>query len=408
MKNLFFLITFTTFSILTFSQNKKINKIASNYNKGNYEKCISKSINYIQINNELAAPYYYIAMSYYHQYNNQADIKAVKEISKNIYKGRKKEGYIEFEDKFNDEITSFHKILKKYAFSYYQANKKKSKFYYNYLAKIYNDTLPQYKEVVLQIKAKPDAHIIKLTEKGEINQIDKNGLRQGKWMKVYKSGVTAYEVFFKDDKPVGEFKRFHENSKLASLLIYDENGENASAIFYNDKGEKISEGSYTGKIKTGKWIYYKNGMKIREENYLGGKLHGFQYAYHDNGQVFDKKKYVKGVQEGVWMKFFKNGDTHLKAFVKNGLMDGPLLRFYKNGKVEVRGKYIKDKKEGTWTFYDEEGKEIDVIIYKNGNPLNAEELDKKASERLKKTLEKSKNILDPEDFKNNPEAYKHN
>lgn len=397
------LIFFSTYYI--FAQDKKLEKIKHCFNSKKYEKCISKSTDYYVNNPNVAAPYYYSAMSYYKLYNDQSDIKSIKEIAKKLNKGKNKKGSDEYEELFKDEIDDFHKILKKYAYSYYQANKNKSRFYYDYLAKIYNDTLSQYDEVVLGVKPGPGAEIVRLTKLGKINQTDDLGLKQGKWMKVYSNGITAYIAHFKDDIPVGELKRFHENGKLSSLLIYDENGEHATATFYNDKGMKISDGFYIGKLKDGKWIYYNDEKKLKEETYKNDTLNGYQIIYFANGQIYDKKEFDNGVQVGVWEKFFENGKPHLKAFLKNGKMDGSTIRYYKSGLTEVKGQYKNDLKEGTWIFYSEDGKSQDTITYKNGKDVNENQKEKIETESYKKNIEKSKNLLDPANFKNNPYEY---
>lgn len=407
MKKLTVLFFLITFSIISIAQDKKLNKIKSYFEHKSYEKCISKSTDYFLKNPKIAAPYYYIAMSYYKMYDDQSDIKSVKEISKKIYKGRKKEGSAKYEELFKTEIDEFHKILKKYAYTYYQANKPKSRFYYDYLAKIYNDTLEQYDEIVLNIKEKPGDEIVKLTQSGDINQVDKNGLKQGKWTKVYSNGSTAYIAYFKNNKPIGELKRFHENGKLASFLKYDNEGEHATAIFYDDKGNKISEGKYNRKLKNDKWTYFKNGIKVKEENFKNDTLDGFQIIYFDNGQVYDKKKFKNGVQVGIWEKFYKNGQINMKSFLVNGLMHGAMIRYYKSGMTEVKGSYKNDLKDGIWTFYDEQGKVLDTIEYINGKDVNEEAVEKSESDAYKQNIMKSKTLLDPENFKNNPEDYPH-
>jgi len=406
MKKITLFLSIIAVSIFsTSAQNKKLEKIKHYFNHKKYEKCISKSTECYVNNPQLAAPYYYSAMSYYKLYNDQSDIKSIKEIAKKLNKGRKKEGKDEYEETFKTEITDFHNILKKYAYSYYQANKIKSKFYYDYLAKIYNDTLAQYDEIVLEIKPGPDAEIVKLTKEGKINQTDDAGLKQGKWMKVYSNGETAYIVYFKDNKPIGELKRFHENGKLSSLLVYDEDGKNATATFYDDKGFKISEGNYVGKLKNGKWFYYFNDKKIKDEEYIDGKLNGFQITFFENGQIYDKKKYENDLQVGVWEKFYKSGKPHLKSFLKNGKMNGAVVRYYKTGLPEVKGQYKNDLKEGKWIFYSEDGKSVDTIIYKNGKDVNEVDKENIESEKYKQNIEKSENLLDPANYKNNPYEY---
>lgn len=404
MKKGILLLAMFTFSIISFSQDKKIDKIKSCYEKSEYDKCISKSESYISSETKYSAPYFFIAMSYLKKTDIKTDVNAVKEVSKSLYKGLKRDDSDEYKIMFEKEISDFHGVLIKYAYNYYEANKSKSRFYYDYLAKIYQDTLKQYDEVVLNKEPRPDAKIIELTEKGEINQVDENGIKQGRWMKVYSNGVTAYEVFLKDNKPIGELKRYHENGKISSLLNYDKKGEHASAVFYNDNGIKISEGEYIGKLKTGKWLYFNKEIKIKEEDYFEGVLNGSQITFYDNGQIYDKKKFDKGVQIGVWEKYHLNGKPSLKAFLKSGLMDGSVLRYYKSGLIEVKGAYKNDLKEGKWIFYSEEG-ETDTIEYVNGKDVNEENVSKSESDEYKKNVEKSKTLLDPANFKNNPSDY---
>ncbi|NPA67379.1 MAG: toxin-antitoxin system YwqK family antitoxin, partial [Chlorobi bacterium] len=368
------------------------------------EKCINKSKEYIRSYKNEAAPYYYAGISYYKEYSVLKDNFSVKAAAKYLCKGKDKEHHEVYDKKFEKEISDFHNILRTYALNYYQANKKMSKPYFEYLAELYNDTLKQYYDAVIEKDDRPDAEIIKLTKAGKLNRIDDKGLKQGKWMKVYSNGETAYEAHFKDGKPVGELKRYHENGKPAALLIYDEKGDTADARFFDENENLISEGKYVGKDKHGKWIYYKDGIKVKEENYKTGKLHGNQIIFYDNGQIFDKKTYEDGVQNGIWVKYYRNGNVFLKAKVVNDKMEGPMLRYYKNGKIEVKGQYKNDLKDGVWTFYDEKGEKT-TITFKNGHDVNEAEVEKRESEEYKKNMEKGKHIADPEDYKDNPYEY---
>ncbi len=404
MKKLFLTIVFLFSLFIIYSQNKKIAKIETFYNKGKYEKCISYAKDYLSDNRKDAGPYYFIGISYMKEYLKLKDNMSVKLSGKYLYKGMQKKNHEIYDEKFKTEIDTFHIILKNFAANYYDANKELSKPYFDYLAKIYNDTLKQYRQIFKEEETRPDAEIVRLTQEGKLNQTDENGLKQGKWMKVYSNGEKAYEVFFKDDKPVGELKRYHENGKLAALLNYNETGDTAKAQFYDEKGNLISEGIYSGHKKTGKWIYYKNNIKVKEENFKNDSLHGLQILFWDNGQIYDEKLYDNGMQTGYWKKYYKNGKPFLKAVIVNGKMEGPMLRWYKTGQIEVKGQYKNDLKDGVWTFYGEEG-EKDTITYKNGHDINEAAVEKKESEEYKKNIEKGKHIADPQNYKNDPDDY---
>lgn len=404
MKKFTILITFLILVFVVHSQDKKLLKIEKFYEKAHYEKCISVAQKYIEDNNDHAGPYFFMSMSYYQEYNKYKDNFSVKTASKYLHKGMQKKNAEIYQKKFKHEIDSLHTILVRYAHNYYEANKSRSKTYFEYLAKIYNDTLDQYYEVVEGREKRPDAEIIDLIRSGELNQTDENGLKQGKWKKVYSNGETAYEVFFKNGKPIGEYKRYHENGELASFLNYDSLGNYASAFFYDTKGNKISEGYYSGQLKDSLWIYYKNDLKIKEETYKDGKLNCEQITYFENGQIVDKKRFEDDTQIGLWERYHKNGNPHLKAFLVDGLMEGPIFRYYYSGALEVKGQYKNDMKEGKWHFYSEDGHE-EMIEYKNGVDVNENQVEIINSEEYRKNIEKGKNIADPEQYSNNPEDY---
>ena len=405
MKKLLLFLVFLFPVFFLYSQDKKLVKIENYYNKGKYEKCISKAKEYISGNKHIAAPYYFIGMSYFQEFKSLKDNFSVKSAGKYIYKGKRKENHEVYDEKFKNELDSFHIVLKNYAANYFDANKKLSKPYFDYLAKIYKDTLKQYHEIFKEEESRPDAEIVRLTEEGKINQTDENGLKQGKWMKVYSNGNTAYEVYFKDDKPIGELKRYHENGKLSTILEYNEKGDTANAKFYDENENLISEGTYAGKKKTGKWIYYQKNIKVKEENFKDDSLQGAQIIFWDNGQIYDKRMYDNGLQTEYWEKYYKNGKHFLKAKIVNGKMEGPMLRWYKTGQIEVKGQYKNDLKEGVWIFYGKKEGEKDTITYKHGHDINEAAVEKRESEKYQKNIEKGKNIADPENYQSNPYDY---
>jgi antitoxin component YwqK of YwqJK toxin-antitoxin module len=55
----------------------------------------------------------------------------------------------------------------------------------------------------------------------EINKTDQQGRKQGRWIKKYPNENVMYDGFFKDDHPVGEFRRYYENNTIKYLLIFN-------------------------------------------------------------------------------------------------------------------------------------------------------------------------------------------
>mgnify|MGYP003309605133 CR=1 FL=1 len=56
-----------------------------------------------------------------------------------------------------------------------------------------------------------------------INEVDKKGRKQGEWIKKYDNGVVIYKGEFKDDMPIGEFRRFYETGTLHSVQNHKDN-----------------------------------------------------------------------------------------------------------------------------------------------------------------------------------------
>ena len=61
-----------------------------------------------------------------------------------------------------------------------------------------------------------------------INEVDSKGRKQGVWKKPYGNGYFMYEGEFKDDQPVGTFKRYYEDGVLKSIQQYGQNETSAT------------------------------------------------------------------------------------------------------------------------------------------------------------------------------------
>src|SRR5512133_1290292 len=78
----------------------------------------------------------------------------------------------------------------------------------------------------------------------KINLTDQQGRKQGHWIKYYPDSTVMYDGFFRDDHPVGEFRRFYNDKTLKSLLVYSIDGREAIAEIYHPNGFIESKGRY--------------------------------------------------------------------------------------------------------------------------------------------------------------------
>ncbi len=232
----------------------------------------------------------------------------------------------------------------------------------------------------------------------DINQVDANGKKQGFWIKKYPDGQTLYEGSFRDDKPVGEFKRYYEDGTLQSFLVYSDKKNEAFAEIYYPNGYIASKGLYVNQAKEGKWQFFSFSSKdtlISEEYYSKGKKNGLSVNYYLNGIIAEKLYYVNGIRHGECLKYHESGALNLRASYVNGQLDGSFEAYYENGNAEFIGQYKNSLKAGTWKIFREDGELRFEIEYEAGMPKNRA-LDIYETERIDSLEKNIVKIPDPE------------
>jgi antitoxin component YwqK of YwqJK toxin-antitoxin module len=158
-----------------------------------------------------------------------------------------------------------------------------------------------------------------------INFIDNKGLKQGYWEKKYKNGNVRYTGRFKDNKPVGEFRRYYKSASLQSVMVYDQSGNYAKATFYYENGKIAATGKYFGTKKDKIWKYYSfyGGHLSNEESYNKGKKDGYSREYYSDSTVSQEKMWKNGVLDGPWRMWFPGKKLRLETRYVNGKINGP-------------------------------------------------------------------------------------
>lgn len=194
--------------------------------------------------------------------------------------------------------------------------------------------------------------------------IDKEGLRQDKWL-FYSGG----------EKVIGKGK-YKDDLKIGTWYYYYRTGE------LEQKG-KFSKGKHTGK-----WVwYYKNKTVHREEYYRRGKEDGEFIEYSEDGKILTRGDYVNGLRdgnwfyqvgdhtengkysdgekEGEWTHYYDNEQLYFKGSYKNGKPVDKHVYYHYNGNKKWTGKYSLGKKEGKWVRYDENGVALVTFSFRN-------------------------------------------
>jgi len=82
-------------------------------------------------------------------------------------------------------------------------------------------------------------------------------------------------------------------------------------------------------------------------------------VFHENGQIAELGQIINERAEGVWKKWNENGKLLERIKYKNGNKSGKLIVRNKDGKLISKGHYDrKGNKTGVWRFRDPETNQI--------------------------------------------------
>ncbi|MDR0874095.1 MAG: hypothetical protein LBN27_11620 [Prevotellaceae bacterium] len=235
------------------------------------------------------------------------------------------------------------------------------------------------------------------------NHTDKNGKKQGQWVKYYDNGNKLYEGVFKDDRPIGEFFRYYDNGKIKSRQNF---GDKTETELYNTSGKLFAKGAYIGTKKDGEWLYYSSkGEPFFKEIYTNGVRNGVSTLYDEDGNVFETITWQDGKMNGKHVRYFPNGQMQLEIEYKNNLRDGASVSYFDNGKKESEGVFENDKKNGVWTYCKNDGTVDFTAEYLNGENINQKALDKQQQQQIDENDRNAGKVEDPANYVNNPEEY---
>jgi len=192
----------------------------------------------------------------------------------------------------------------------------------------------------------------------QLNKTDAMGRKQGHWIRRNPDQTIVYDGYFKDDHPVGEMKRYFEDQRLRSDLIYSNDGHEAEASIYHPNGFIASRGKYINQLKEGKWQFFSEfveGYLISEEYYTKNLRNGLSVKFYPDSTVAEKVTYVNDIKQGDWTEYYPSGKLSLRSKYVDGKINGKFEVWYDNGAIEYSGQYRNDAKEGPWIVYNKDG-----------------------------------------------------
>lgn len=236
-----------------------------------------------------------------------------------------------------------------------------------------------------------------LSEQGayRIDQLD------GEWESYGENQKLISKGTYKDAITVGSWKFWNEEGVLREELVYEANGlmriinawdslgvqivKNGSGVyktFYAD-GTLSESGNITDGYKTGIWKrYYENG-KLQEEGEFNRNKYKVINAWdkearqmitkgegqyiENSGFIIETGKIHDGLRTGTWETKYVKSDSLLQlANYVDGKLNGKHQTFYQGGTVHVEGSFVNDLRDGTWTWYHDNGNVETSLVFAAG------------------------------------------
>ncbi len=238
-----------------------------------------------------------------------------------------------------------------------------------------------------------------------INQVDTQGRKQGFWTKKDSEGKLIYEATFKDDKPVGEMKRFYPNGILKAAMNFMEGTDATDAQLFDERGKLIAKGKYLDQKKTGEWTYLLDSKVVSTESYLNGQKNGICKRFYKTGELLEESNWQNDKLNGIYRSYFQDGKTFMECTYSEGNQNGTFKTWFPNGTLELDANFTNDNKDKDWKYFNESGELQYTLKYELGKLLNPEVQARIEEERTGTFKSKGDSVPDPEKYMQNPEEY---
>ena len=195
---------------------------------------------------------------------------------------------------------------------------------------------------------------------GAQNSIDKQGRKQGRWIKTDKQGHKIFEGTFKDGHETGVFEYYYSDGTVRLRNTFEgTDGKRCMHEAYDEKGRLVAKGGYCMKNRDGHWEFFaEDGRLIKQADYKMGVKEGMQVIFERNGDTAEVLTWKDNKKNGRWWK--RTGTkAFLKGNYKDGALDGRLEEYGESGLLTHECTYSRGSKDGHSIYYENGLKSID-------------------------------------------------
>lgn len=201
------------------------------------------------------------------------------------------------------------------------------------------------------------------------NQIDKQGRRQGHWVRTDKDGSKIYEGDFKDGLENGVFTYYYPDGTIRMRNVYTVAGVHCTHEAFDEKGRLMARGEYDRRNRDGHWQFFsEDGRMVKEADYRMGVKDGLHVIYTQKGDTAEVTHWTNNHRNGRWWKRIGTAG-YITANYVNGGVEGRLVKYDDEGNLVREGYYKNGFKHGTNRLY-EHGKLVVEEDWQHGTMLD--------------------------------------
>lgn len=187
---------------------------------------------------------------------------------------------------------------------------------------------------------------------GAQNVVDKQGRKQGHWIKTDNQGAKIFEGNFKNGLEVDTFTYFYPSGTVRIRNTYTTPGKICKHEAYDEKGHMIATGRYNQKNRDGEWrLFNEEGKLVKIANYKMGVRDGLQVIFNSNGDTAEVSNWTDNHRNGRWWKRIGEKGWITGNYVKGGL-EGLVMEYDQDGTKMREGQYKDGLKHGAYKFFE--------------------------------------------------------
>ena len=195
-----------------------------------------------------------------------------------------------------------------------------------------------------------------------------DGKLNGKETAYTEEGKPETETMYKDDLKTGPFKRFDPDGTMAFQVTFKES-KPISYTWLDKNGQLLPETpirAESGKIKA----WFPNGKVSAEFEYKDGYLDGVSKLYYTNGQLRNQHFLQYGDLVDHYTVYFANGQLQSDYMYMHDNMHGPFKEYNEKGALVYTGNYYDGQEHGIIRYFDDKGNPKETYLYYYGKILS--------------------------------------